>query len=44
MDEEEAIELEACTVEELKERIFKGEIEDSKTIAALMAYFVKYQA
>ena len=43
LDEEEAIELEACTVEELKERIFKGEIEDSKTIAALMAYFVKYQ-
>lgn len=43
LDEEESIELEIYTAEELKEKIFKGEIEDSKTVAALMAYFVKYQ-
>ena len=30
--------------EELKEKIFKGEIEDSKTVSALMAYAVKYRA
>ena len=28
--------------EELKEKIFAGEIEDGKTISALMAYAVKY--
>lgn len=44
LDAEESIELEAYTVDELKDKIFKGEIEDSKTVAALMAYFVKYQA
>lgn len=44
LDEEESIELEAYTTGELKEKIFRGEIEDSKTVAALMAYFVKYQA
>ena len=42
LDEEESIELEEYTMEELKEKIFKGEIEDSKTVAALMAYAVKY--
>lgn len=44
LDIEESIELEFYTPEELKEKIFSGEIEDSKTVAALMAYFVKYQA
>lgn len=44
LDEEESIELEAYTAEELKEKIFEGEIQDSKTVGALMAYFVKYQA
>ena len=44
LDEEEAIELEEYTIEELKEKIFNGEIEDSKTVAALLAYTVKYQA
>lgn len=43
LDEEESIELQEYTIEELKEKIFKGEIEDSKTVAALMAYAVKYQ-
>ena len=42
LDEEESIELEEYTMEELKEKIFKGEIQDSKTVAALMAYAVKY--
>ena len=44
LDEEESIELEEYTVEELKEKIFRGEIEDSKTVAAILAYAVKYQA
>lgn len=30
------------TVEELKEKIFNGEIEDSKTIASILAYDAKY--
>lgn len=44
LDEEESIELKEYTVEELKEKIFRGEIEDSKTVAAILAYAVKYQA
>ncbi len=43
LDEEESIELEEYTMDELKEMIFRGEIEDSKTVSALMAYAVKYQ-
>ncbi len=42
-DEEESIELEEYTIEELRDKIFCGEIEDAKTVAALMAYLVKYQ-
>ena len=42
LDEEESIELEEYTIEELKEKIFKGEIQDSKTVAGLLAYAVKY--
>ena len=30
------------TIEELKEKIFSGEIEDAKTVSSLMAYAVKY--
>ena len=41
LDEDESIDVEAYTLEELKEKIFSGEIEDSKTIAALMSYAVK---
>ena len=37
-DEEECIELEEYTIEELTEKIFRGEIEDSKTVAGLLAY------
>lgn len=43
LDEEESIEIEEYTIEELKEKIFAGEIQDSKTVSALMAYAVKYQ-
>ena len=42
LDEDEYIHVEAYTVEELCEKIFSGEIEDSKTIAAVMAYKAKY--
>lgn len=40
-DEEESIELESYTLEDLKEKIFKGEITDSKTIAGILAYALK---
>lgn len=42
LDEDEFIDVKACTVEELKEKIFSGEIEDAKTISAILAYDVKY--
>lgn len=29
-------------MEELKEKIFSGELQDSKTVAAILAYEVKY--
>ncbi|MFP3154582.1 NUDIX hydrolase [Lachnospiraceae bacterium ZAX-1] len=38
LDEDEFIELEAHSLEELCERIYKGEIQDAKTVAAIMAY------
>ncbi len=44
LDDEESIEVEEYTIEELREKIFRGEIEDSKTVSALMAYMVRYQA
>ncbi len=42
LDEDEYVAVEAYTVEELKEKIYAGEIEDSKTIAAVLAYADKY--
>ncbi len=42
LDEDEFIDLQAYTLEELKKKIFSGEIEDAKTVASLMAYAVKY--
>lgn len=42
LDEDEYIDVKAYTLDELKKKIFSGEIEDSKTIAAIMAYAVKY--
>jgi len=40
----EFIDLKAYSLDELKEKIFTGEIEDAKTVASLMAYAVKYEA
>ena len=42
LDEGEYVDVKAYTMEELKEMIFSGKIEDSKTIAALLAYEAKY--
>lgn len=42
LDEDEFIDLKAYTIEELKEKIFSGEIEDAKTVSALLAYDTKY--
>lgn len=42
LDEDEFIELQAYTIDELKEKIFSGEIEDAKTISSLLAYDTKY--
>lgn len=42
-DEEESIELEEYTIEELQEMIFSGEITDSKTVAGILAYAMKYK-
>mgnify|MGYP002540560034 CR=1 FL=1 len=43
LDEDEYIDVEAYTVDELCEKIFAGEIEDSKTISAIMSYRAKYR-
>lgn len=42
LDEDEFINVEAYTVEELKAKIFAGEIQDSKTICGVLAYASKY--
>ena len=42
LDEDEFIDLGAYTMEGLKEKIYSGEIEDAKTVSALLAYEVKY--
>ena len=42
LDEDEYLNVGAYTLTELEELIFDGKIQDSKTIAALMAYKVKY--
>lgn len=38
LDENEYVDVKAFSLEELKEMIFTGQIEDSKTIAAILAY------
>ena len=43
LDEDEFIDLKAYSLDELKEKIFNGEIEDAKTVASLVAYAVKYK-
>ncbi len=42
LDENEFVDVKPYTMDELKEMIFCGKIEDSKTIAALLAYETKY--
>ena len=42
LDEDEYVDVKAYTLDELKEMIFTGKIEDSKTIAAILAYESKY--
>ena len=42
LDEDEYVQVGAYTVEELTKMIFAGEIQDSKTVAAIMAYKDKY--
>ena len=42
LDEGEYVEVKAYTIDELKEMIFTGRIEDSKPVAALLAYESKY--
>lgn len=44
LDADEYIDVEAYTIEELKEKILNQEFEDSKTIAAILAYDAKYHA
>ena len=43
LDTDEYVELEAHTVEELCGWIYQGKIQDSKTVAAIMAYKDKYE-
>ncbi len=38
LDEDEFVQVGAYTVEELTDKIFSGEIQDSKTVAAILAY------
>lgn len=42
LDEDEFIDLKAYSLDDLKQKIFSGEIEDAKTVASLMAYAAKY--
>lgn len=42
LDENEFVDVEAFTIEELKAKIYAGEIEDSKTVATILAYADKY--
>ena len=43
LDENEFVDVKEFTLDELKDMILKQEIEDSKTISALMSYIVKYK-
>lgn len=42
LDEDEYVDVKAYTVEELLDKIWNGEIQDSKTVAAVLAYKEKY--
>lgn len=43
LDDDEYIDVEAYTIDELCEKVLSGEIEDAKTMAAITAYKVKFQ-
>ena len=43
LDAEEEIELVEYSITKLKEMVFSGEIQDSKTVAGLLAYINKYE-
>ena len=42
LDEDESIDIEEWELEELVDLIYKGELKDSKTVAAIIAYKNKY--
>lgn len=42
LDEDEYVNVSAYTIDELTEKIYSGEIQDSKTVAAILAYKNKY--
>lgn len=42
LDEDESIDLQAFTVDELCEMIYAGKLQDSKTVASILAYKNKY--
>lgn len=42
LDEDEYVDVKAYEVKELLDKIWKGEIQDSKTVAAILAYREKY--
>ncbi len=42
LDEDEYVDVKAYTVDELVEKIYAGEIQDSKTVSAILAYKNKY--
>lgn len=42
LDEDEYVDVKAYTVDELVEKIYAGEIQDSKTVSAILAYKDKY--
>ena len=43
LDEDEFIDVKVYSVDDLKEKIFKGELQDTKTISAILAYDTKYR-
>lgn len=43
LDEDEFVEVEEYTLEELCQMIYAGKIQDAKTVAAIMAYKAKFQ-
>ena len=42
LDEDEFVEVECFTIDELKDMVLTQKIQDSKTAAAIMAYYGKY--